>query len=139
MWSAIFAGVGTIFKSWVGLKTAKLTAEAKYHENRAQAAEDWDVEAMRQAQYSWKDEFITAIWFSPLIVAWVYPEKARLWLDFVGDMPLWYQIIMCGIVAASFGLRWLWKNEGFKLTKELKNLNKSVSDFIDSVCLDEDE
>ena len=117
MLSAITQAVGGIFGGWVDLKKAKYTAEAKRYEMQAQAEADWDQEALRQAQYSWKDELITLVIFAPMVVAWFDTEKALEWVRFVGAMPLWYQIIMSGIVAASFGLRWLFKNKlsnGFK-------------------------
>ena len=117
MWVAIAKAAGSIFGGWVDLKTAKYTAEAKRFEMQAQAEADWDQEALRQAQYSWKDELITLIIFAPLVVAWFDSKKAMAWVDFVSEMPVWYQIIMSGIVAASFGLRWLFKNKlsnGFK-------------------------
>ena len=117
MWSILAKAAGSIFGGWIDLKKAKYTAEAKRYEMQAQAEADWDQEALRQAQYSWKDELITIIIFAPLIVAWFDPNKAMEWVKFVSKMPLWYQLIMTGIVAASFGLRWLFKNKlsnGFK-------------------------
>ena len=117
MWGAIVNAVGSIFGGWVDLKKAKYKSEEARFMAQAQAEADWDQEALRQAQYSWKDELITIIIFAPLIVAWFDAEKAGAWVEFVGKMPLWYQLIMTGIVAASFGLRWLFKNKltnGFK-------------------------
>lgn len=111
MWGAIANAAGSIFGGWIDLKKAKYTAEAKRYEMQAQAEADWDQEALRQAQYSWKDELITLIIFAPLVVAWFDSAKAMAWVDFVSSMPVWYQIIMAGIVAASFGLRWLFKNK----------------------------
>ena len=117
MWTAITSAIGGIFSGWVDLKKAKYKSEEARFLAQAQAEADWDQEALRQAQYSWKDELITLIIFAPLIVGWFNPELAKEWVAFVTNMPLWYQLIMTGIVAASFGLRWLFKNKltnGFK-------------------------
>jgi hypothetical protein len=117
MITAIIGAVSSIFTTWVGAKTKRMEAEASAAVARSQQAADWDTEAMRQMQYSWKDELITIIWFSPMVVAWFYPEKAGEWLKFVGGMPYWYQVVMFGIVAATFGLRWYFKQQGFKIAK----------------------
>jgi hypothetical protein len=117
MWALIASSVGKIFTSWVDLKKTKNEAEAAYHMKALSGELDWDIEAQKQAQYSWKDEFITVIWFSPLIVAWFDEDKALAWVNFAQEMPYWYQIGMFGIIAASFGLRWYFKSQAFKVTK----------------------
>ena len=117
MWTAITQAIGGIFGSWVDLKKAKYNAESEKFKAQAQHEADWDSEALRQSQYSWKDELITLIMFAPFIVAWFDEAKATSWVRFVSAIPIWYQLIVVGIVAASFGLRWLFKNKlanGFK-------------------------
>ena len=117
MWSVITQAIGGIFTSWVDLKKSKYNADSARYEADAKAERDWDQEALRQAQYSWKDELITIIMFAPLVVAWFNKDAAMAWVKFVTELPVWYQIILSGIVAASFGLRWLFKNKlanGFK-------------------------
>lgn len=111
MWKSIITGIVSVIKGWFDVKQAKQQAEADYHKRVLQNESDWDLEAMRQARYSWKDELITIIWFTPLIVAWFDYERAMAWIDFVTELPLWYQIGMFGIIAASFGLRWWFKDK----------------------------
>ena len=115
MWSTVVSAVGTLFGGWVDLKKAKSEAEAQKHLSLAKLEADWDMEALRQSQYSWKDEFITIIWFAPFIVAWFDQERAMQWIDFVSGMPTWYQFGVFGILAASFGLRWYFKQQNFKV------------------------
>ena len=111
------AAIGKGFSSWtegrarvkkakVDAKVAKWEAKAAYHHKVLEAESNWDLEALRQSQHSWKDEVIMLIIFAPLVVWWFIPEQAQGWGDFVSDMPYWYQVIMFGIIAASFGLRW---------------------------------
>lgn len=115
MWGTIVSSIAGLFTSWIDAKKEKHKAEVALHQQLAQAEADWDVIAQRQAQYSWKDEFITFVWFAPLVVAWWEPERAQEWVDFVGELPVWYQFGMFGIMAASFGLRWYFKQQGFKV------------------------
>lgn len=115
MWSLVIGAVSTIFKGWVEVKKSKQEAEAQYHMALARGEQDWDLEAQKAARYSWKDEFITIVWFSPLIMAWWDTERAMAWVDFVTQLPYWYQFGMFGIIAASFGLRWYFKQQGFKI------------------------
>ena len=117
MITAIVTAVTSLFSTWVGAKTKRMEAEARRAEMLAEKEADWDLEIARQMQYSWKDEFITGVWFAPMVVAWFYPERAEEWLTFVGGMPYWYQVVMFGIVAASFGLRWFFKQQGIKVVK----------------------
>ena len=118
MWGVIVKAAGGIFGSWVDLKKAKNEATAERAKYLATQETDWDMEAMRNAKTSWKDEFITIIWFAPLIMAWSDPDKAQDWVDFVGQLPVWYQTGMIGILCASFGLRWLFKNKALKMGKK---------------------
>jgi hypothetical protein len=117
MWSVVFSGVVKLVEQWFDTKKAKQEAEADYLRNQLAGEQDWDMEAMRQARYSLKDEFITLIWFAPLIVAWFEPELAMGWIDFVDKMPMWYQVGLFGILAASFGLRWMYKASAFTVAK----------------------
>jgi hypothetical protein len=118
MWVAVISAVKELGSLWMMKKKAKAEAEITFQNNIAQHAADWDTVAQQQAQYSWKDELITVIWFSPLIVAWFEPERATEWVDWVGKLPYFYQFGIFGIMAASFGLRWYFKQQSFKITKE---------------------
>lgn len=117
MWSAIINGVTGLVGQWFETKKAKQQAEAEYHRQALRGEQNWDLEAMKQARYSWKDEFITFVWFAPLVVAWFDPDKAMEWVQFVSELPYFYQVGMFGIIAASFGLRWFFKQQAFKVRK----------------------
>jgi len=115
MWALIIQSLSGLFTSWMDSKKAKHQAEANFQMKLSEQEATWDIIALRQSQYSWKDELITVIWFAPLIVAWFNPEKSMSWVNFVTQLPLWYQIVMFGIVAASFGLRWFFKSQNLKV------------------------
>ena len=115
MWLTALSG---LFTSWIDAKKEKQKAEAALHMQLAQTEASWDNIAQRQSQYSWKDEFITLVWYSPLVVAWFEPELAMQWIDFVQGLPYFYQMGMFGIMAATFGLRWFFKQQNFKISKK---------------------
>jgi len=117
IWSGVVSAVAGIAKSWIDSKKAKYEAEKTFQMKMAEMEATWDLIALRQAQYSLKDEIITIIIFFPL-VAWWFPSlrpQALAWAEFVTTMPYWYQMVMFGIVAASFGLRWWFGKQGFKV------------------------
>lgn len=101
-------GKTKIKEAKVGLAIAKINAEAKRYEKLVDVEADWDKEALRQSQFSWKDEFLTIIFFAPFIGAFIpgvqnYVLKGFEYLD---KVPEWYIVCILGIVAATFGLRW---------------------------------
>jgi len=115
MGATIFSGLVALVKSWFDTKKAEQESEAAYHRKSLEGEQDWDLEAMRQARYSYKDELITIIWFAPLVMAWFDPKSAMDWINFVDSLPSWYQIGMFGIISASFGLRWFFKQQVLKI------------------------
>lgn len=122
MWLSIISGIKTLGSLWLKQKQAKAEAEIAFRHKLAQTEADWDNIAQQQAQYSWKDELITVIWFSPLVVAWFEPDRATAWVEWVAQLPYFYQFGMFGIIAASFGLRWYFKQQTFKVSnKKLEN------------------
>ena len=113
----VLGAIGQLFTSWLDAKKAKHQAEIAFQNKIAEIEATWDLVALRQAQFSWKDEFITLIVFVPLIIAWFPEWRSHVlgWVQFINDLPMWYQILIFGITAASFGLRWFFKGQGFKV------------------------
>lgn len=118
IWATLTSGIVGLIGNWFDIKKAKAEAEAESYRRLQQTEADWDLRAQEAARYSWKDEFITVIWFAPLIYGWFEPEEANAWIAFVGDLPYWYQFGMFGIIAASFGLRWYFKQQNFHVVKK---------------------
>lgn len=117
MWTALITALSTLGSSWLNKKVESDKAEIDYQKSLAKGEIDWDVIALKNAQYSIKDEILTIVWVTPLIVAWFDPERAMKWIEFVSELPVWYQVGLFGILAASFGLRWYFKQTGFKINK----------------------
>lgn len=100
------------------LKLAKIGAETKRFELQQAATTNWDMEAMRQSQFSWKDEVLMIILFAPFIASFIpgLQEHVKAGFVLIGDLPIWYQSSLVGIIAASFGLRWLFQGKIKKMT-----------------------
>jgi hypothetical protein len=74
-----------------------------------QVEADWDARAQESMKHSWKDEWFTILFSLPLIGAFV-PSWQAIILDGFNTLqktPEWYIMLVTGIVAATFGLRWL--------------------------------
>lgn len=87
----------------------KLDISEKLAEKGIQIEADWDTNAQNDAKTSWKDEYLMMIFSFPLILAFVpYTQDAVLkGFDVLSKTPDWYMILVLGIVASVFGLRWL--------------------------------
>ena len=116
--------LGSLLGSLTGLatsvidgKTAVKKAEAQTKMKIATGELDWDLEAMKATQNSWKDEWITLLFSIPLILAfcgdWGNDIVAR-GFESLEVMPQWYQIALGGIVSASIGMRSVGKFFGKK-------------------------
>jgi hypothetical protein len=91
------------------LAEAKLTAEIRMIEKRADSETDWDLEALRQTQYSYKDEIALAVILAPFIgsfLPWTQDHVAQGWRHLNEHAPSWYTAIFCASIAASMGIRW---------------------------------
>ena len=86
---------------------AEAKARATVMEKQATGEIDWDLEAIRGARNSWKDEWLVILFSIPLILAFV-PNMELVVLngfEVLEQMPEWYQYSLGVIVASSFGVR----------------------------------
>jgi len=120
MWSAIISGVTSLASDFIATKKTKIEAEAridvakteahiKQIERAAEGEINYDLEALRQTQYSWKDEFALCIVVFPFIGAflpWTQPYVEQGWIFLSEKTPQEYWWIFSGAIAASMGIRW---------------------------------
>lgn len=87
----------------------KLSISEKLAEKGVQVEADWDTNAQNDAKTSWKDEYLMLIFSFPLILAFIpYAQEAVLkGFETLEKTPDWYMMLVLGIVASVFGLRWL--------------------------------
>lgn len=70
---------------------------------------DWDTNAQQDMKTSWKDEFYVILFSIPLIMAFI-PDMQDIVLkgfETLNKTPDWYMLLVTGMVASVFGLRWL--------------------------------
>jgi hypothetical protein len=94
-------------KAETGAKVARAKAEAVIMEKKATGEIDWDLEAIKGSQNSWKDEWLVILFSVPLILAFIPGMEDVVSHGFqqLEQMPEWYQYSLGVIVAASFGVR----------------------------------
>ena len=106
----------TKIKSKAKINEAKVDAEIKRIAKTADSEVNYDVEALKQQQYSWKDEFALLVITLPFIgsfLPWTQ-EYVMLGWDYVSRAPEWYSCAFIGAIAASLGIRWATKMLGKK-------------------------
>lgn len=131
----IVDAVGGAFKSWndgrVQVKQAKIGAEVARYEAEAQRffkeAEQtftWDVEALKASKTSWKDEFIMLLWFAPYVMLFIPQLQPYAVEGFaqLAQVPWGYWLVLFGIVAQAFGLRWLFQKRVEKAIDSMKEI-----------------
>lgn len=129
----IFKTIGDGVKAWndgrvrikeakINAKVAQWNAKARLAEKEADAEKDWDLQAMKNAQNSWKDEVITIIWFTPFILLFIPQTQSYVIKGFkaLAEVPYGYWLVLFGIVASAFGLRWLFQKRVEKAISSIK-------------------
>lgn len=106
--------VGTSIKGFVDTKKAKaeqkvteIKAKTSLMEKQIKGEVDWDLEAIKGSQGSWKDEYLTIIFSIPLLLCFLpftveYVERGFVALS---QTPDWYKYTLGVIVSASFGIK----------------------------------
>lgn len=98
----------------------RLELDLKKMEHRAtldtmnqKAMSDYDIEAIKAQKESWKDEYLTILMSLPIIGSFVpgVQENIATGWKYVALAPDWYVLSFLGIVAATFGLRWLFQRQ----------------------------
>ena len=120
MWTQIMGGLFSVGKSVVDghlkkveskarIEEARTEATIKQIESSAQNEANYDLEALRQTQHSWKDEFALVIVVFPFIGAflpWTQEYVEAGWIFLSDKTPEYYWWIFSGAIAASMGIRW---------------------------------
>jgi len=104
----IISSIGGLAASIIDSKTQLKLTEAEIKKKQLTGEIDWDIEAIKATQNSWKDEWITLLFSIPLILAFCGDWGNQIVQDgftALEAMPTWYQVSLGGIVSASIGLR----------------------------------
>ena len=127
--SAIASPIGEWLKGVAARKRVKAEGKVRIELARVEhqvllqkQVGNYDVEAQRQMQFSWKDEYFSIVFTGPIIISFLAPfidllmaenpktltETLPIAWEAVAMAPDWYQWSVMGMIAATFGLRWLW-------------------------------
>ena len=108
----------------ISAEVAKYTTQATAYENEAVRTHDWEMVAIEQMKYSWKDEFWTIIFGAILVIPMVaavagYGEEMQIAWDAYKDMPLVFQFIIPAMALASVGIRYRGKQNAADAIRSL--------------------
>ena len=139
--------IGTIVKALAPLGSKFIGKWFKSKDYETKTVADWEHEAIRASKGSWKDEYLTLVFSSPLVLqvvgSIVYAFTGNLRLLEAADMiysafdrvGLDYTQIMLLIIGASFGVHVTRTVQKGKLTKAAAEITKAkanVPDFHES-------
>ena len=91
------------------LNLKKIDVATELAKQGMQIEANWDTNAQQDMKTSWKDEYLTLLFSVPLILAFFPSTQETVLKGFqtLDKTPDWYMMLVSGIVAGVFGLRWL--------------------------------
>tara|TARA_R110002012_G_scaffold210586_1_gene381265 strand:+ start:160 stop:525 length:366 start_codon:yes stop_codon:yes gene_type:complete len=106
--NSVLGSVGSLASSYMESKVATQKVKAEIQKKQLTGEIDWDLEAMKATQASWKDEWLTLLISFPFILCFISDttrEMAFKGFDALEQAPSWYTYSFGVIIAASFGIR----------------------------------
>ncbi|MHA2135852.1 MAG: hypothetical protein ACW99J_18500 [Candidatus Thorarchaeota archaeon] len=107
----------------IRIAAAKVDGKIALEKKRAEGNINYNVEAQRGMQASWKDEAFVLVWLSILVscfIPWTQPYVKEGFIFLKLYTPDWFVWALLGMVTASFGLK------GWKFWKSTKGDVRSV-------------
>ena len=103
----VVKGVVASKKAKAEQKLTKIKAETELLNKQISGEVEWDIQAIKQAEGSWKDEYLTILFSIPLLLCFIpftveYVERGFTALQ---QTPDWYKYTLGVIVSASFGIK----------------------------------
>lgn len=111
MWNVIVGGITSLVSGWFETKKQKQQAKADYEKSQLESVSSYDIQAQKNMQTSWKDEYLILLHTLP-IWGYVIPSETlhksldTLWLKLETAPDYWW-LIYIGMVVSTFGLRWM--------------------------------
>ena len=117
--SEVVGGVRDWFKGRQEIKQAQVEGEIAITRKAAEHVETWEQLHAKGSQTSWKDEFWTLVFATPMILGFIPGGKKYVDAGFeaLEAMPQWYQYTLMVMVLAAFGIRLtgtVWDKLGIK-------------------------
>jgi hypothetical protein len=103
----VVKGVVDTRKAKAEQKITEIKAKTSLMQKQIKGEVDWDLEAIKNTQGSWKDEYLTILFSIPLLLCFVpftveYVERG---FEALSQTPDWYKYTLGVIVSASFGIK----------------------------------
>lgn len=122
MWTSLVAPLSGLVSQWFENKREQSKAKHERKVKEISGEIDLDNTSAGDMRHSWKDEWLTLVFTTPVVTIFYgsivnNPEViARMieGIQAIDKLPVWYQGILAGIVAASFGLRTYNRFKGVK-------------------------
>tara|TARA_A100001388_G_scaffold110355_1_gene81111 strand:+ start:143 stop:502 length:360 start_codon:yes stop_codon:yes gene_type:complete len=111
----LLGSVGSLATSYMDGKVQTQKIKAEIQKKQLTGEMDYDLEAIKASQSSWKDEYILILYSIPLILAFCGETGRQIvtnGFQALEAMPLYYQVSLGGIVSASIGFRGISKFYG---------------------------
>lgn len=91
------------------LQLKQLEINTRLAEQGIKVEADWDARAQEGMKHSWKDEYFLILMTLPLIGCFIpaYQEDVLKGFEILEKTPFWYICSILGMLAGSWGLRWL--------------------------------
>ena len=89
-------------------KVTKINAETDILKKQISGEIQYDVEAIKGAKDSFKDEWILILWSIPMVMIWIPPLQVYVEAGFQAlkdSVPQWYFYTWGAIVSASYGTK----------------------------------
>ena len=109
--------IGSLATSWMDGKVQTQKIKAEIQKKQLTGEIDWDIEAIKATQSSWKDEWITILLSIPFLLCFINDttrEMAFAGFHALEQAPAWYTYSFGVVIAASFGIRSVTKFFGGK-------------------------
>ena len=99
--------VGGMASTWIESKAESQKLNLEIKKKQLTGDIDWDLEAMKGSQSSWKDEYFVIILSLPLILCWIPAAEGWVERGFeqLNKAPDWYFYSLGIAISASFGVR----------------------------------
>tara|TARA_A100001515_G_scaffold141845_1_gene139441 strand:- start:7588 stop:7944 length:357 start_codon:yes stop_codon:yes gene_type:complete len=100
--------VGSLASNYLDGKVQTQKIKAEIQKKQLTGEIDWDIEAIKATQSSWKDEWITILLSIPFLLCFISDrtrEMAFAGFEALGQAPAWYTYSFGVVIAASFGIR----------------------------------
>ena len=114
MWKILFGGISELVSGWFTDKREKRQAETAKYIADLNAVSEYDLQAQRNMQHTWKDEYLIILhtfpWWGYIIPSDSLTTRLDMLWSKMDSLPDWWWWIYLGMVISTFGLRFMFKS-----------------------------